>query len=168
MKVTLKNVYFSERLSEETNAFTADVYVDGKKVGYAKNDGHGGCTFVQPYSETKKVFNECEDYLKTQPQLNIGSDENPFMIDCNMESMVDYLFEKWLKEKEEKKIQNHCKKGVVFNTPNGYSIISWKNSTIEGMLKNPVMTQRLQKVVTDLKNEGKQIVNKNLPEEWFN
>ena len=28
-------------MSEETNAFTADVYVDGKKAGYAKNRGHG-------------------------------------------------------------------------------------------------------------------------------
>jgi len=39
MKVELKNVKFSEHMSEETNAFTADVYVDGKKCGYAKNDG---------------------------------------------------------------------------------------------------------------------------------
>ena len=32
MKIELKNIKFSEALSEETNAFVCDVYVNGKKV----------------------------------------------------------------------------------------------------------------------------------------
>jgi hypothetical protein len=46
MKVELKKLALYPRLSEETTAFNADLWVDGKKVGYAKNDGHGGATFV--------------------------------------------------------------------------------------------------------------------------
>jgi len=45
-KVQLKRLQVHARLSEETTAFAADVWIDGKKAGYAKNDGHGGETFV--------------------------------------------------------------------------------------------------------------------------
>ncbi len=31
-------------MSEETNCFVADLYINGKKIGYVKNDGRGGCT----------------------------------------------------------------------------------------------------------------------------
>lgn len=33
--------------SEETLCFVADLMVNGKKVGTAENDGHGGCTFLR-------------------------------------------------------------------------------------------------------------------------
>lgn len=46
MNVNLKKLSIYERMSEETTAFVADVYVDGKKVGYAQNDGHGGETMI--------------------------------------------------------------------------------------------------------------------------
>lgn len=42
MLVELRKVKYSASLSEETNAFTADLYFDGKKVGYASNHGTGG------------------------------------------------------------------------------------------------------------------------------
>ena len=49
MQIELKNIKFFEAMSEETNAFVADVYVNKVKVAYAKNDGHGGCTFYHAY-----------------------------------------------------------------------------------------------------------------------
>ena len=39
MNIELKNIKIAEHLSEETTAFTADIFVNGKKVGYARNDG---------------------------------------------------------------------------------------------------------------------------------
>lgn len=163
MKIELKKVSFSERMSEETNAFVADVYVDGKKVGYAKNEGHGGNTDVRSYPETHDQFKKAEDYCKSLPDTvhDLGGNE-PFTMKSDLESVVDDLLEQWLKEKEEKKIQNYCKKGVVYKTPNGHGIISWKNTTIDSMLMNPIMVLRLKKVVEDLKKEGKEIVNTNL------
>lgn len=44
--VELRRLIYSDRLSEETLCFTADVYVSGVKVGFAKNDGRGGNTHV--------------------------------------------------------------------------------------------------------------------------
>lgn len=46
MQVELKKLAIYERMSQETTAFNADVYVDKKKVATAENDGHGGNTFV--------------------------------------------------------------------------------------------------------------------------
>lgn len=43
MKIELKNVEFSKGLSEETNAYAATVWVDGKRSFEVKNSGHGGC-----------------------------------------------------------------------------------------------------------------------------
>lgn len=45
-RVTLKNIKIHHGLSEETYAYTASVYVDGKRVGEVKNDGHGGPDFL--------------------------------------------------------------------------------------------------------------------------
>lgn len=47
MKVELRAIKVYDRLSEETTAFTAVIYADGKRVGDAKNDGHGGSTWVR-------------------------------------------------------------------------------------------------------------------------
>lgn len=47
MKVELKRLQIYERMSQETTAFNADVWIDGKKAGTAKNAGHGGNTDVR-------------------------------------------------------------------------------------------------------------------------
>lgn len=46
MNIELKRFTTNARLSQETTAFAADVWVDGKKAGHAENDGHGGSTMV--------------------------------------------------------------------------------------------------------------------------
>jgi len=44
MKITLKNVKHMPSMSQETECFTATVYVDGKKFCTVENGGHGGDT----------------------------------------------------------------------------------------------------------------------------
>jgi len=46
VNIELKRFTTNARLSQETTAFAADVWVDGKKAGTAENDGHGGNTMV--------------------------------------------------------------------------------------------------------------------------
>jgi len=43
MLIQIKNIDFSERMSEETFCFTASLWVNGKKIGDVSNRGHGGC-----------------------------------------------------------------------------------------------------------------------------
>ena len=45
-KITLKKIKHARNLSKETHAFTADVYIDGKKTAVAENNGWGGETIV--------------------------------------------------------------------------------------------------------------------------
>jgi hypothetical protein len=47
VRVELKRLQIYERMSEETTAFNADVWIDGKKAGTADNNGHGGNTNVR-------------------------------------------------------------------------------------------------------------------------
>lgn len=42
MKIELRNVKIARSLSEETTAYTATIYVDGKPAFHASNHGHGG------------------------------------------------------------------------------------------------------------------------------
>jgi len=167
MKIELKNVKFSESLSDETNAFTADLWVDGKKCGYCRNDGCGGCTNVSPTwsPDLLMIFRECETHLKTQPQLNIGSNEKPFMVDCNLESMVDHLFESWLKKKEETKMKKFDLTHVRWGVPKGlsYTHVNFKKpiSTIpHNVLQGYLDTWKLTF------KTGEQFLNTNL--EGFN
>jgi hypothetical protein len=62
MKIELKRFTTNARLSQETTAFAADVWVDGKKAGTAENDGHGGNTNVRLDRAVRDVV---EAYGKT-------------------------------------------------------------------------------------------------------
>ena len=44
--ITLKALKLNLTFSRETYCFTTKIALDGKDVGFAENDGHGGCTFV--------------------------------------------------------------------------------------------------------------------------
>lgn len=55
LKIELKKFSASERFSEETLLFKADIYLDGKKVGWVENEGRGGpCNehFTEPHLYT--------------------------------------------------------------------------------------------------------------------
>jgi len=41
--VSIKSYRPAPQLSEETEAFAATIYLNGKRAGYVSNDGHGGC-----------------------------------------------------------------------------------------------------------------------------
>jgi hypothetical protein len=47
VNIELKRFTTNARLSQETTAFAADVWVDGVKAGHAQNDGRGGSTLVR-------------------------------------------------------------------------------------------------------------------------
>ena len=46
-RITLKNLKVADFASEETLCFTATVMFDGRPIAEARNDGHGGSTFVR-------------------------------------------------------------------------------------------------------------------------
>lgn len=92
MKIELKRFTTNARLSQETTAFAADVWVDGKKVGYAENAGHGGNTNVQLDRAVRDVV---EAYGKT-----LVPAEYKFV--SGAEWVVDQLVEAELAKKSDK------------------------------------------------------------------
>jgi hypothetical protein len=48
MEISLKRVKYAAFASEETPCFSAKVYVDGKLLCEARNDGHGGSDMLHP------------------------------------------------------------------------------------------------------------------------
>lgn len=107
MRVELKNVKFYERLSEETNCFTATVYIDGKKAGECENRGTGGSTNVHFLDHVlRDAFHayarSLPDVLcKARPEVGIHEDWSYKM---SGDHLIDELFDAWLKQKESKKL----------------------------------------------------------------
>lgn len=66
MDITLKNIKTYPSLSKETLAFSATMYVDGKKTASVKNAGNGGCNDYCPYpnSESRKQFEAAWEYAR--------------------------------------------------------------------------------------------------------
>jgi len=160
MNIELKNVKFYERMSEETNCFVADLYINGVKMAYVKNDGHGGSTNVQPYKDYKSL-KPFFDFCENQPSIKY----NDFTLEMTADLYVDNLFENWLKEKDSKKMKKQFEKGIVYaKTPtleSSYNIVSWKNKSLSEVIQlNPTA---VKKVINDLKGKGFYIFNPNLP-----
>jgi hypothetical protein len=61
----LKKLKIHLDMSEETTAFSAEVWFRKKLVGYAKNDGHGGSTFVR--QSEKGAMHTAEEWASTLP-----------------------------------------------------------------------------------------------------
>lgn len=65
MKIELRRVTYNARLSQETPAFAADLWIDGVKRGEVQNDGGGGPHMIHPHP----LEDEIEAYAKTLPML---------------------------------------------------------------------------------------------------
>lgn len=168
MQIKLKNIKFYESLSEETNAFTADLYINGKNVGYVRNSGQGGSTFYQPNSvEDRVIIDEAEKYCLGLPPIKYAS----FNIEMNLENKIDQLFEEWLKAKDEAKLRKKLAKSMLSNlcvkTDDGFTELSWyrgkRKVTIAELLIVANGRELLRNAIAKAKGEGKEVLNTNIP-----
>ena len=116
MKIELKAIKHFEAGSEETACFTANVYVNGKMVGTAKNQGHGGMTFVhfQDRALEAQVVAYC---AKMPPRHYEGLD-----LKMNLDFYIDLLLEEHLKAKDEKRLVKIDQKEKKRFLDHGYPI----------------------------------------------
>lgn len=56
----LRNVQVAEFLSEETTAFSADIFVDGQRIGYCTNSGKGEGNFPMVTNNYRPLIEEIE------------------------------------------------------------------------------------------------------------
>jgi hypothetical protein len=176
MNLELKNIKFFEAGSQETNCFTADLYVDGNKIAYVNNDGHGGCTNYSTYKGDKRpVLLAAELYCKgLAPHVYapVAGMDDEFSVPMTLEVMIDSLFEAWLKDYTERKFLQTIKRkfvtSVVIGNTKEFIYISWKNVTIAQMLAVPngraAILKALTKAVADGKvNATNRVLNDNIP-----
>ncbi len=67
MKIELKNVRIVKQMSEETTAFTASIWIDGKRVGEASNRGHGDP--ILALFDNRETGDRFRAYCKTLPPV---------------------------------------------------------------------------------------------------
>ena len=162
MKFELKAIKFIEEMSEETNCFYGKLYINKKFVADVRNDGQGGCTWVQGFDkESRERLAEAEKYLSHQAKKKCDTFDFEYI--RTLESEVDDLFADWLKAKEDKKFEKQMDKGILYGTKYNYQMTYWKNMSITAMINNPTGKARLIQVVKDLKAKGEKILNTNLP-----
>ena len=137
MKFELKAIKWSEALSQETNAFTANVYINGKNVGYARNEGFGGCTGVHINKEaapTKQQVLLLLDQLDPNPQEYVKNEKtgkvelqpvkerSAYL--STIDTVVDILVENFIRLKQIKKIQSRVSAQMKKNEPGSWVVYS--------------------------------------------
>lgn len=138
----LRKVKYSPTLSEETYAFTAEVWMDGKKVGTAQNHGQGGMTTIYPPS--------LEDTLAAMAAKMPKQQAGDFEYQPTADSIVDDLLGDWLlareREKLAKKFRTERTVRLFWLTPAGEILQSKKcsNEVITRTVSDPVALARLK------------------------
>ncbi len=96
MKIELRKFKHYPRLSEETVAFNADVYVDGILVAYAENDGKGGNNRIDAAKpEYRAKVQEMEAWALAQP-ANVSEYGS---LPMNLDFYISLLVEDMVNEK---------------------------------------------------------------------
>lgn len=179
MNIELKNIKHSPSLSEETNAFTANLYLDGKRAAYVKNDGQGGSTsYLADSKEVWDLIKQAENYCKSLPDKHYPKDKysEGFSIKMNLENYIDDLLEAHLSKKElekvEKKVLKDMEKGIVFGKPNDFSwIVQTFSVPLSNVLKHPrgseIISNSITKSIISELKDGVKILNTNIPESIF-
>ena len=100
--IQLKNVKIAWHMSEGTTAFTASLYIDGKKAADVKNEGRGGDN--HPRFMDRELEKEFYEFCQTLPYP--GESFN-----MTYDSFIGILLGEWIANDDWKKA---CRKGLVF------------------------------------------------------
>ncbi len=132
MKIELKAFKHFPSISEETNAFSATIYVDGKNVGQCDNRGQGGCSdyhFKDPATR-----NAVEKFVEALPEDEWEYDGKKYSKKQNLSDFLDDLASKIIEQKEAEKMVKKAQKikaqalangaKIVFQIDQGYQV-SW-------------------------------------------
>lgn len=63
-RIMLKNLKVADFASEETLCFTATVVFDGTPIAEARNDGHGGSTFIRALEGRAALLAQAEAFAR--------------------------------------------------------------------------------------------------------
>lgn len=177
MNIVLKNIQVNERLSEETNCFSATIYIDNVRAGEASNRGHGGNTDYRAFdARGQKLIHDAEEYCKGLPPKvypGMGKKGRDVVIKMDLEHYIDNLVMEHLTAKDRaqfnKKLENHIQNNIVVGNENSFRVWSIKmpiKNLVQDERRHALLREFIEgKVVPNLK-EGESILNTNLGDEF--
>lgn len=119
MKCELRNVKFHDDMSQETQCFSATLYIDGKKAANVRNDGQGGCHLFDWFDS--KLAVPFINFCKAMPATPSSIDGQ--LLPMDDERYVDQLLNQY---EEQKSLKRWCKNQTVFrlkgDKPNSWRI----------------------------------------------
>ena len=133
MNIELKNFKPSASLSEETTAYTATIWVDGKRAFTAKNGGYGGPDFYLPVKgQTRKDMTKIHKQIRDHHLEEVFNDmnktffrncpdeDNEWVKNLSDEAIVEIVIADLIKHKNyAKDMKRDLKKSILHRKPNG-------------------------------------------------
>ena len=167
MKLELKNIKFYESMSEETNCFQANLFINGKKIADVRNQGQGGPTDYHVLDfKNQQILRDAEAFCLSLPKEKIEGMMSDFEFQPTLESRIDDLLEAWLKVKAEKKMEKQMEKGLLYgkNINMSYTISTW-NVPLKAMLMTANGREVIRQKIIKVKQEGFIVFNTNIPKD---
>lgn len=116
MKIELKNIKHIEHLSEETNCFTASVYIDGKRAGEVSNRGQGASHNYHP----RELWEVLTKHAETLPSQTWKLNDQPVEMHPCPDSIIDEIVTNYLVSKDLKRAMSKrilfVRDGVILET----------------------------------------------------
>ncbi len=89
----LRHIQVAEFLSEETTAFSADIFVDGQRIGYCTNSGKGEGNFPCMKNEFRPIYEEVEAEVEKKHYHSITSYGHTCDWDYSMDFLISMMVE---------------------------------------------------------------------------
>lgn len=117
-RVSLKSIKHFAAGSEETDCFVATLYLDGKKAGDVRNDGHGGCNSYGDWGAVRAFSDEVN-----AAEVAAGRGRMPEGLD----TLVSHAFAAHLERKDAQKWRRQGK--IAFRLAGGeagvWQLVTW-------------------------------------------
>ncbi len=172
MKIELKNIKHFYALTDETNAFSAKLYVNDVLTADCSDTGKGGCIDIKVAKGRENLLKEAEEYTKSLPTVKTEYD---FELEMDLELFIGQLVNADIEEREFKKsVKKFEANNIVFGKSKTEMQYTWfttkgnKKVSIAAMLSSPSSRNMLTNRIKKLKKEGNQIFNTNIPDEILN
>ena len=138
MKIELKALKYSDFASQETHCFQANIYIDGKKAGWADNDGRGGMTSIHPH-QLYETIRQCTD--KIPPRI-VKYGDTEMSLETSPDSYIDELVTLALHEKD---LKRAMKTRILFTRENQvFETQKLPAAQMAADFKNPHLKERLK------------------------
>ena len=109
-----KEITYSTRLSEETQCFAAEVFIDGKKAGTVENRGRGGCHMYYPHTLRDTLAAHGATLAPKVMEHGTFDYDADLVID---DLLFDHLIRTELKKKLAKQVLFQTKDGKLMASP---------------------------------------------------